>query len=316
MSAPMFRRHIGDGAADKAARAPLAPMKGRAAVGVYRAQGVIGGSMVAGFVPIHHRVDEQGHAPVDHVSLAVTAGHDVGRLEVAVQHAPVVGILHRHADRAEVVDQLAELLVRLAGIAVGAGFGGVKFVDDLAEVRGLDHFHHVKRHAGGGFAEPVHGKHAGMVELAVDFGFEQEAHGREALGQILLLKSLDCHLSLEFAVFGAKDVAKGTRTEKVSWFGEHEFRFETDSGFARDGRPSGGRPGIRFSHAGAIVRESRVRVLSSCHADRAGSRIGSCRIGIDRQCRTLGFRIERGRIRANGSIGDLGPTVRIGRPKG
>ena len=48
--------------------------------------------------PLQAPADGLGQAPVDHQRLAVGAEHDVARLQVAVQHAPAVGIGDRVAD--------------------------------------------------------------------------------------------------------------------------------------------------------------------------------------------------------------------------
>ena len=62
----------------------------------------------------HHRqdvglADHLRQPPVHHQRLAVPAQHDVGRLEVAVEHPPAVRVLDRVADVEEPADQLAEL---------------------------------------------------------------------------------------------------------------------------------------------------------------------------------------------------------------
>ena len=54
-----------------------------------------------------------GEAPIDDERLAIVAEHDVGRFQVAVQHAAAVGIGHRVADGDEACQQLAEFEVVL-----------------------------------------------------------------------------------------------------------------------------------------------------------------------------------------------------------
>ena len=61
-----------------------------------------------------------GQAPVDHQRLAVLADDDVARLDVAVQHAPAVGVLDRVADVEEPPQQLAQLQRPPAGVASSA----------------------------------------------------------------------------------------------------------------------------------------------------------------------------------------------------
>ena len=64
--------------------------------------------------------DRLGQAPVDHQRLAVLAEHDVARLEVAVQHAPAVGVGDRVADVDEPPQQLAQRQRPLAGVGLAA----------------------------------------------------------------------------------------------------------------------------------------------------------------------------------------------------
>ena len=64
--------------------------------------------------PAMHRhdvglADHLGQPPVDDQRLAVAAQHDVGRLQVAVEHAAAVGVVDRVADVEEPPEQLPEL---------------------------------------------------------------------------------------------------------------------------------------------------------------------------------------------------------------
>ena len=58
-----------------------------------------------------------GQAPVDDQRLAILADDDVARLDVAVEHAPGVGVLDRVADVDEPAEQLAQLQRAAAGVA-------------------------------------------------------------------------------------------------------------------------------------------------------------------------------------------------------
>ena len=78
------------------------------------------------------RADDLGQAPVDHQRLAVLADHDIARLDVAVEHAPAVGISDRVADIQEPSQQLLDLQRPLARAAPGR-FGAVESLDRLAE---------------------------------------------------------------------------------------------------------------------------------------------------------------------------------------
>ena len=57
-----------------------------------------------------------GQAPVHHQRLAMLAHDDVARLEVAVQHAPAVGVVDGVADVHESPQQLAQLQRPPAGV--------------------------------------------------------------------------------------------------------------------------------------------------------------------------------------------------------
>ena len=59
--------------------------------------------------------DDLGEPPVDHQGLAVRAEHDVGGLEIAVDHAPAVGVGHRVADVEEPSEQRLQGAGALAG---------------------------------------------------------------------------------------------------------------------------------------------------------------------------------------------------------
>ena len=87
----------------------------RLGVAAGRARAAAAPPSSAGRPPAGRRL---GQAPVDDQGLAVGAEHDVGRLEVAVQDAPAVGIGDRVADVDEPAQQLAQLqgpLARAAG---------------------------------------------------------------------------------------------------------------------------------------------------------------------------------------------------------
>ena len=62
--------------------------------------------------------DRAGQAEVEDVGLAVGADEDVGRLEVAVDDAVVVGVLHGHRDRADELEDLPLVEAVLADVLV------------------------------------------------------------------------------------------------------------------------------------------------------------------------------------------------------
>ena len=51
-----------------------------------------------------------GQAPVHHLDLAEVAYHDVGRFQIAMDHAPGVGISDRLADLLEDVEESRQIL--------------------------------------------------------------------------------------------------------------------------------------------------------------------------------------------------------------
>ena len=75
-----------------------------------------------------------GQAPVDDQRLAVLADDDVARLDVAVQHAPAVGVVDRVADVEEPPQQLAQLQRAAAGVVLQR-LVGVEALDGLLERR-------------------------------------------------------------------------------------------------------------------------------------------------------------------------------------
>ena len=77
--------------------------------------------------------DDLGQAPVHHQRLAVRAEQDVGRLEVAVDHAPAVGVGHHVADGDEPVQELPQGQVPLPRVAAVAVLGRVEAIDRLLE---------------------------------------------------------------------------------------------------------------------------------------------------------------------------------------
>ena len=62
--------------------------------------------------------DGLGQPPVDHQRLAVLAQDDVGRLDVAMDHAAGVGVIDGVADVEEAAEQLAQFQRAAAGVVL------------------------------------------------------------------------------------------------------------------------------------------------------------------------------------------------------
>src|SRR5581483_6819913 len=104
--------------------------------------------------------DRLREAPVDDHDLAVLAEHDVPRLEIAVDHALLVGEGDPVADALEDREE-AHAAVVLAGLLVAA----LELGEDLAEVAAADELHGEERPLVLEAAEVVDGDDVRMLEL-------------------------------------------------------------------------------------------------------------------------------------------------------
>ena len=114
-----------------------------------------------------------GETPVDDECLAVLADDDVPRLDVAVEHAPAVGVVDRVTDVQEPPQESAQSQRPRAGVALD-GFVLVKALDGLLEAFPPNEPHRVERAAVGVGAQAVDRHDARMLQPAGDLGFQQE----------------------------------------------------------------------------------------------------------------------------------------------
>ena len=120
-AARLFRAHVG-GRAQRAARQASRPSrstrKGKRLLAALDAVG-----------PAHRL----GQPPVHHQRLAVLAHDDVGRLDVAVDHAAAVGVVDGVADIGESPQELAQLQRPAAGSLVSASSSWNRAIASLSE---------------------------------------------------------------------------------------------------------------------------------------------------------------------------------------
>jgi hypothetical protein len=135
-------------------------------------------------------IEHARQAPVHHVDLAEAPHHDVGGLEIAVDHALVVGVGHGFADL-EHHSEHARLAPALAFL--------IQERQDLAQAPPLDQLHREVEASRGVEAELVDRDDAGMVELAGDLGLLEEASeasrggGSDASGPVDSGRERDLH---------------------------------------------------------------------------------------------------------------------------
>jgi hypothetical protein len=119
-------------------------------------------------------VADLGDAPVEHVHLAATAHHHVLGLQIAVQHAVRVGVLHHRAHVDEHPEQTSPGDPVVARIAVVLG-------DELGQPPARDALHRVEQRplaVDVEQADLVAGDDAGVLELRGDLRLVQELLGR------------------------------------------------------------------------------------------------------------------------------------------
>src|SRR5262249_12878772 len=154
-------------------------------------------------------LDRLSKSPIDDEGLAVLAEHDVGRLEIAVEHAAAVCIGDDVADPHEVIEQLAEL-----ERAIVERPGGVELADSLLERLAADQPHCVDRSPVLGFSQRVEGHDAGVLEPAGDLGLEQEAGLALRVAGLRRLDQLEGDLAVEPAVAGHEYFAQAAASQR------------------------------------------------------------------------------------------------------
>ena len=137
--------------------------------------------------------------PVDHHRLAVRTEHDIRRLEVAVEHAPAVGVADGIADVDEPPQELTQLegapgVVRVVATAV------MEAVDGIGERFPADQPHRVEGTADGVAAEAVDGDDPRVLELPGELGLEHELRPARLAVGVGRLDLLEGHLTVELVV--------------------------------------------------------------------------------------------------------------------
>ncbi len=143
-------------------------------------------------------------APVDDQRLAVLADDDVGRLEVAVQHAAAVCVVDRVADVGESPQEPAQLERPSARVTLACRLA-VEQLDGLLEAVALDEPHGVVGAAGAIGAQPVDRDDPGVFEPPRDLGLQQEPLAAGRVVGVVVEDLLECHLAIQLGVQGHED---------------------------------------------------------------------------------------------------------------
>ena len=130
-------------------------------------------------------------------------------LQVAVQHAPAVGVVDRVADVEEPPQQLLERQGPLRRGSRPACLVLVKLLDGRLEVVAADEPHGVEGAAVVVGAQAVDRHDAGVFEPAGDLGLDDEAGPLVLVGGVVVLDPLQRHDAVELAVAGDVDLAEG-----------------------------------------------------------------------------------------------------------
>ena len=148
-------------------------------------------------------VNHPGQPPVEHDHLAELAHHHVIGLEVAVDHAPAMGVADRLADVDEGRQQLLELAV------IGRAAVAVELGDRLAERPAVDEFHRVERMVVLLAAGELIDRHdVGVLELAGDLRLLEEASPVLVVAGLIREDLLERDHAVEVAVAGDPDLPR------------------------------------------------------------------------------------------------------------
>ena len=132
---------------------------------------------LAGLLVVHDAAAGQdlGQAPVHHLHLAEGADHDVGRLEVAVDHAAGVGVGHGLGDGLEDRQEPGAVVVGLLAV-----------LQQLGKRVPLDQLHGEEGPEVGEGAQLVDRHDARMLELAADLGLlDEPAHHGGVVAEVV-----------------------------------------------------------------------------------------------------------------------------------
>ncbi len=196
-------------------------------------------------------IQHLGQSPVHHLDLAEAADHDVRRLQVAVDHAPRVGIGHRLADLLEDRQEPRPVLGRvLAGLQEGR------------QRAALDQLHGDEQPAVGEPSQLVDRDDPRMLELAADLGLLDEAAHHLGPVAMLLQQDLDGQVAAEVDVAPLEDgphAAPGDLAQELV-AAPTRRRPARASPRNRAGRASRRRPARRGAARGAPVRSIRSAI--------------------------------------------------------
>ena len=139
-------------------------------------------------------VEHLGQAPVHHLDLAEAADHHVRRLQVAVDHAPGVGIGHRLADLLEDRQEPRPVVRRVLAGLQQRGQGAA-----------LDQLHGEVEPAVGEPAQLVDRDDPRVLELAADLRLLDEPADHLGVVAVLLQQHLDGQVAAEVDVAALED---------------------------------------------------------------------------------------------------------------
>src|SRR5262249_18096180 len=145
--------------------------------------------------------------PIDDDRLAEFAEHDIGGLQIAMQHAATMRVGDGVAHVDEAAQQLPKGEPALAGIRQRQGLH-VKLLDGFLEALPANEADPLIRPAVVVPSEPVPRHKAGMLEPAGDFGFENEAPPAAGVVSALGLDLLQRYLAVKLGVLRHVDFAE------------------------------------------------------------------------------------------------------------
>ena len=163
------------------------------------------------------RLDRLGQSPVDDERFAILPEHDVARLQVAVQHAPAMGVGHRVADVEEATQELAEFHGPLARVRL-LRRRVVIAIHRLFEAVAADEAHGVVGPAVAILAQAIDRYDPRMLQPAGDLGLQNEPGPAVGVVGMLVLDLLQGHVPLKLLVAGHGDLAQaafGMRAENA-----------------------------------------------------------------------------------------------------
>ena len=149
--------------------------------------------LLVGHAPL---VEHLGQAPVHDLDLAEAADHDVRRLQVAVDHAPRVGVGHRLADLLEDREESHPVLVRAPARRQQRRQGAAP-----------DQLHRDEQPAVGEPAQLVDRDDPRVLELAADLRLLDEPADHLGVVAVLLPDHLDGQVAAEVEVAALEDRA-------------------------------------------------------------------------------------------------------------